>query len=182
MWSKATTASWRWIGAASIRAPPRRRRWRTGCGGERHTLKRSLSDPRLFDGIGGAYADEILWRAGLSPVGWSDQVDDQGVQRLTTAMRETLVAFTEALRAEAGDGFPEEVTAFRDDMAVHGRYRQPCPACGTEIQRIVYATRETNYCPTCQTGGRILKDRALSSLLRKDWPRTLEELEALRKR
>lgn len=150
--------------------------------GERHTLKRSLSDPRLFDGIGGAYADEILWRAKLSPVGWSDQVDDEGVARLTVAMRETLTAFTEAIRAEVGDGFPEEVTAFRDDMAVHGRYRSACPACGSEIQRIVYATRETNYCPTCQTGGRILKDRALSSLLRKDWPRTLEELEALRKR
>ncbi len=149
---------------------------------ERHTLKRTLSDPRLFDGIGGAYADEILWRARLSPVGWSDQVDDDGVARLTEALHTTLVAFLDRMRAETGDGFPEKVTAFRDDMAVHGRYRQPCPACGTEIQRIVYATRETNYCPSCQTGGRILKDRALSSLLRKDWPRTIEELEALRTR
>lgn len=149
---------------------------------ERHTLKRSLSDPTRFDGIGGAYADEILWRARLSPVGWSDQVDDDGIARLTVAMRETLVQFTEALRAEVGDGFPEDVTGFRPEMAVHGRYRQPCPRCGHEIQRIVYATRETNYCPTCQTGGRVLKDRALSALLRKDWPRTLEELEALRKR
>lgn len=150
--------------------------------GARHTLKRSLCDPTLFDGIGGAYADEILWAAGLSPVGWSDQVDDDGVARLTDAMREVLLRFTDALRAEVGDGFPEEVTAFRPDMAVHGRYRQPCPRCGTEVQRIVYATRETNYCPACQTGGRILKDRALSALLRKDWPRTVEALEALRRR
>ncbi|MCB9664020.1 MAG: formamidopyrimidine-DNA glycosylase [Alphaproteobacteria bacterium] len=149
---------------------------------ERHTLKRSLTDPTLFDGIGGAYGDEILHRAGLSPVAWSDGVDDAGIARLTDAMRDVLTWWTDHLRAEVGDGFPDKVTAFRPEMAVHGRHGQPCPVCGDPVQRIVYADRETNYCATCQTGGVLLRDRALSQLLKKDWPRTLEELEELRRR
>lgn len=147
----------------------------------RHTLKRSLTDPTLFDGIGGAFADEILHAARLSPVAWSDKVDDGAVATLTTAMREVLTRATEQRRAEAKDGFPEKVTAFHDDMAVHGRFGQPCRVCSAPIQRIVHGDRETNYCPGCQTGGRLLADRALSALLKQDWPRTLEELEAVRR-
>jgi len=143
-----------------------------------HTLKRALTDPRLFSGIGNAYSDEILQRARLSPVSLTQRLGDDDVDRLRRAARETLSDWTQRLRAEAGSGFPERVTAFRDGMAVHGRHRQPCPDCGSPVQRIVYASNETNYCATCQTGGRLLADRALSRLLRNDWPRSLEELEA----
>jgi len=145
---------------------------------ENHTLKRSLTDPRLFSGIGNAYSDEILHRARLSPILLTGKMDDDQVERLYHATRETLEAWTERLREDAGKDFPEKVTAFRDDRAVHGRYKKPCPVCGSPIQRIRYAANETNYCPTCQTGGKLLADRALSRLLKKDWPRTLEELEA----
>jgi formamidopyrimidine-DNA glycosylase len=144
---------------------------------ERHTLKRALTDPRLLDGIGNAYADEILHRAGLSPVRMTDQLGDAELARLHTAMRAVLSEWIERLSAEAGVAFPEKVTAFREGMAVHGRYGQPCPVCGAPVQRIVHAENETNYCAVCQTGGRLLADRALSRLLRQDWPRTLEELE-----
>ncbi len=144
---------------------------------ERHTLKRTLTDPRILDGIGNAYSDEILHRARLSPVRMSTALDDEEVERLRRACIAVLDAWTERLRAEVGDGFPDRVTAFRDGMAVHGRHRQPCPACGTAVQRIVHGAHETNYCPTCQTGGRLLADRALSRLLKKDWPRTVAELE-----
>jgi formamidopyrimidine-DNA glycosylase len=144
---------------------------------ERHTLKRALTDPRLLDGIGNAYADEILHRAGLSPVRMTDQLGDAELTRLHTAMRAVLSEWIERLSAEAGVAFPEKVTAFREGMAVHGRYGQPCPVCGAPVQRIVHAENETNYCAVCQTGGRLLADRALSRLLRQDWPRTLEELE-----
>ena len=144
---------------------------------ESHTLKRALTDPRLFSGIGNAYSDEILHRAGLSPVQLTSRLDANAVAKLFAATREVLREWTERLRAEAGDGFPEKVTAFRPEMAVHGRYRQPCPVCGSPVQRIVRAESEVNYCPTCQTGGKLLADRALSQLLKKDWPRTLEELE-----
>jgi formamidopyrimidine-DNA glycosylase len=145
---------------------------------EDHTLKRSLTDPRLFSGIGNAYSDEILHRAQLSPLQHSVNLDDAEVARLHDAVRRVLSEWTERLRRDAGDAFPTRVTAFRKDMAVHGRYRQPCPVCGSPVQRIVYAENETNYCARCQTGGRLLADRALSRLLRKDWPRTLEEMEA----
>jgi formamidopyrimidine-DNA glycosylase len=144
---------------------------------ESHTVKRTLTDPRLFSGIGNAYADEILHRARLSPVKLTGQLADEEVARLFGATRETLAAWIERLRREAGDGFPEGVTAFREGMAVHGRYGKPCPDCGAPVQRIVHAENETNYCARCQTGGRLLADRALSRLLREDWPRTLEELE-----
>jgi len=144
---------------------------------ERHTLKRSLTDPRLFSGIGNAYSDEILHRARLSPVQWSTNLSDEEVERLFTATRDVLVEWTYRLRAQVGDGFPDKVTAFHDEMAVHGRYREPCPVCGDPVQRIVYAENETNYCATCQTGGKLLRDRALSQLLKKDWPKTLDELE-----
>jgi formamidopyrimidine-DNA glycosylase len=147
---------------------------------ERHTLKRSLTDPRLFSGIGNAYSDEILHRAALSPVRMSDRLDDGEVERLYEATRATLGEWVAELREEVGEGFPEKVTAFRSGMAVHGRYRQPCPECGAPVQRIRYAENEVNYCPRCQTGGRLLADRALSRLLKGDWPRTLEELEELR--
>ena len=143
---------------------------------ENHTLKRALTDPRLFSGIGNAYSDEILWQAQLSPVKLTQKLSDEEISRLHAATRDTLVDWIERLRAEAGAGFPEKVTAFRKEMATHGRYKEPCPRCGTPIQRIRYAANETNYCPTCQTGGRLLADRALSRLLREDWPRTLEEL------
>jgi formamidopyrimidine-DNA glycosylase len=149
---------------------------------ESHTLKRTLTDPRLFGGIGNAYADEILHRARLSPVRSSRQLTDDESERLFVAIRATLVDWVERLRREAGDEFPEGVTAFRPDMAVHGRYGQPCPRCGAPVQRIVYAENETNYCARCQTGGKLLADRALSRLLKRDWPRTLEELEDLRAR
>ncbi len=149
---------------------------------ERHTLKRSLTDPHLFSGIGNAYSDEILHRAGLSPVKMSDRLSDDEHVRLFEKTREVLEEWTARLRAEAGDGFPEKVTAFRPEMAVHGKYRDPCPVCETPVQRIVRAENEVNYCPGCQTGGKILADRALSKLLGKDWPRTIEELEKRRPR
>ena len=145
---------------------------------ENRTLKRALTDPRLMSGIGNAYSDEILHRARLSPVKLTRQLTDDEASRLHRATRETLIRWTQRLRDEAGDGFPEKVTAFRAGMAVHGRYREPCPDCGAPVQRIVYAANETNYCAKCQTGGRILADRALSRLLKRDWPRSLEELEA----
>jgi formamidopyrimidine-DNA glycosylase len=147
---------------------------------ERHTLKRTLADPRILSGIGNAYSDEILHRARLSPVKLTHQLSEDEMARLHAATRSTLLDFTARIRSEVGGGFPEKVTAFRDDMAVHGRYERPCPACGTPVQRIVHAENETNYCPTCQTGGKLLADRALSRLLREDWPRTLEELEERR--
>ncbi len=144
---------------------------------ERHTLKRTLTDPRLLDGIGNAYADEILHRARLSPVRMSDQLSDAELARLHDAARAVLTEWAERLSEAARLAFPEKVTAFREGMAVHGRYGQPCPDCGAAVQRIVHAENETNYCAVCQTGGRLLADRALSRLLRQDWPRTLEELE-----
>lgn len=142
-----------------------------------HTLKRALTDPTLFSGIGNAFSDEILHRARLSPLRLTGQLDDEEVRRLHDAARRVLLEWTERLRLEAGDRFPEHVTAFRPGMAVHGRYREPCPDCGAPIQRIVYVENELNYCARCQTEGRLLADRALSRLLRRDWPRTLEELE-----
>ncbi|HJW68794.1 MAG TPA: DNA-formamidopyrimidine glycosylase family protein, partial [Candidatus Binatia bacterium] len=144
---------------------------------ERHTLKRTLTDPGILSGIGNAYSDEILHRAKLSPVRLTDQLTADEIARLHAATQETLADFTARIRREVGEGFPEKVTAFRDDMAVHGRYGKPCPVCGTAVQRIVHAENETNYCPTCQTGGKLLADRSLSRLLKEDWPRTLEELE-----
>ena len=144
-----------------------------------HTLKRSLTDPRLFSGIGNAYSDEILHRARLSPVKLTKNLDPASIQRLFGAARETLDLWLGKLRDEMGEGFPEKVTAFREGMAVHGQYGKPCPDCGTLVQRIRYASNETNYCPLCQTGGKLLADRALSRLLKKDWPRTIEELEGL---
>ena len=145
----------------------------------RHTLKRALTDPRLFSGIGNAYSDEILHRARLSPVALTQRMSREDMERLHDATRRVLLEWTDRLRAEAHGGFPENVTAFREDMAVHGKYRQPCPRCGTKVQRIRYANNETNYCPQCQTGGKLLADRALSRLMKQDWPRTLEELESL---
>jgi formamidopyrimidine-DNA glycosylase len=144
---------------------------------ENHTLKRSLTDPRTFSGIGNAYSDEILHRAGLSPVALTQKMDTESIRRLYDAIRVVLREWTERLRADATDAFPEKVTAFRPEMAVHGRFGKPCPACATTVQRIRYAENETNYCPRCQTGGRILADRSLSRLLKDDWPRTVEELE-----
>ncbi len=149
---------------------------------ENHTLKRSLTDPHIFSGIGNAYSDEILHRAQLSPIAMTNKLTDVEIERLYDATRTTLLEWTERLRAEAAGEFPEKVTAFRPGMAVHGRYRQACPRCGARVQRIRYASNETNYCARCQTGGRLLADRALSRLLHQDWPRTLDELEALRKR
>jgi len=147
---------------------------------ENHTLKRALTDPHLLAGIGNAYSDEILHRARLSPVALTQRLGDEDVTRLFEATVETLRLWTERLRAETGDAFPEKVTAFRPAMAVHGRYREPCPDCGAPVQRIVHADNETNYCARCQTGGKLLADRALSRLLKRDWPRTLEELEERR--
>jgi formamidopyrimidine-DNA glycosylase len=144
---------------------------------ENHTLKRTLTDPRLFSGIGNAYSDEILHRAGLSPLKLTSRLTEEEAARLHAATVAVLAEWTERLRRETGDGFPEKVTAFREGMAVHGRYRQPCPACGTAVQRIRYAENETNYCPHCQTEGRLLADRGLSRLLKEDWPRSLEELD-----
>ena len=143
---------------------------------ERHTLKRTLTDPHVFSGIGNAYSDEVLHRARLSPVQLTTNLDGEEIERLWRAVRETLVEWTDRLRLDAGDGFPEKVTAFRDGMAVHGRYRQPCPVCGSPVQRIVYADNETNYCARCQTGGKLLADRALSRLLKGDWPKSIDEL------
>ena len=145
---------------------------------ERHTLKRALTDPRLFSGIGNAYSDEILHRARLSPFRMTDALDHDQAGRLLTACRDVLMEWTRRLRLERGTEFPEKVTAFREGMAVHGRFRKPCPDCGTAVQRIVHAENECNYCPLCQTGGRILADRALSRLLRDDWPSGLDELDA----
>jgi len=139
-----------------------------------HTLKRALTDPRLFSGIGNAYADEILHAARLSPLALSSRLDEAAVARLHAAARQTLQAWSERLRGEAGEGFPEHVTAFRPDMAVHGRFRLPCPVCGAPVQRIRYAENETNYCARCQTEGRLLADRALSRLLKADWPRRID--------
>jgi formamidopyrimidine-DNA glycosylase len=144
---------------------------------ENHTLKRTLTDPWLFSGIGNAYSDEILHRARLSPVKQTRYLEEEEIERLYRAARETLSLWIERLRKESGEGFPEKVTAFREGMAVHGRYRKPCPDCGAPVQRIVYAENETNYCARCQCGGRLLADRALSRLLKADWPRSLEELE-----
>jgi formamidopyrimidine-DNA glycosylase len=143
---------------------------------QNHTLKRALTDPRLFSGIGNAYSDEILWQARLSPVKLTQKLTEDEIARLHRATRDTLIEWIDRLRKETGDAFPEKVTAFREGMAVHGRYKERCPRCGAAVQRIRYATNETNYCPTCQTGGRLLADRALSRLLREDWPKTPEEL------
>jgi formamidopyrimidine-DNA glycosylase len=143
---------------------------------ENHTLKRALTDPHLFAGIGNAYSDEILHRARLSPIAMTKSLSEAEVERLHAATREVLREWVERLRAQTGAGFPEKVTAFREEMAVHGRYGKPCPVCGAPVQRIVYAENETNYCARCQTGGRILADRALSRLLKKSWPRSIDEL------
>jgi formamidopyrimidine-DNA glycosylase len=144
---------------------------------ENHTLKRVLTDPHVFSGIGNAYSDEILHRAKLSPVRLTRQMTQKEIEDLYHAMRESLIEWVERLRNERGAGFPEKVTAFRRDMTVHGKYRKPCPVCGSPIQRIVHLENETNYCARCQTGGKLLADRSLSRLLKEDWPRTLEELE-----
>jgi formamidopyrimidine-DNA glycosylase len=153
--------------------------FRGALGRENHTLKRALTDPRLLSGIGNAYSDEILHRARLSPLAMTEKLSAEEWSRLYAATRATLADWVERLRAHYRDDFPEKVTAFRPDMAVHGKYGQPCPDCGTAVQRIRYADNETNYCPRCQTGGQLLADRAFSRLLRKDWPRTIDELERL---
>ncbi len=147
---------------------------------ENRTMKRALTDPRILSGIGNAYSDEILWRARLSPVQRTRNLSDEEMRRLQEATVSTLAEWIERLRAETGEGFPTKVTAFRKEMAVHGKYREPCPRCGAPVQRIVYASNETNYCATCQTGGKLLADRALSRLLGEDWPKTLEELEEMK--
>ncbi len=144
-----------------------------------HTLKRALTDPRLFSGIGNAYSDEILWEAQLSPMQLTQKLKDEEVNRLYAAIRSTLTKWVTQLRAESAESFPEKVTAFRKEMAVHGKYKEPCPRCGKAIQRIRYAGNEANYCPHCQTGGKLLADRALSRLMRGDWPKTPEELELM---
>ena len=149
---------------------------------ENHTLKRALTDPRLFSGIGNAYSDEILHRARLSPVALTARLSEEEIARLFAATQAVLAEWVARLRAEAAGGFPEKVTAFREGMAVHGRYGQPCPRCGAKVQRIRYASNETNYCAVCQTGGKLLADRGLSRLLREDWPKSLEELEALKRK
>jgi len=154
--------------------------FRVALGRESHTLKRALTDPRIFSGIGNAYSDEILHRARLSPVKQTSALTEPEVVRLHAAVRATLTDWVERLRREAAGEFPEGVTAFREGMAVHGRFGQPCPDCGAPVQRIAYADNETNYCARCQTGGRLLADRALSRLLKRDWPRTLDELEERR--
>ena len=147
---------------------------------ENHTLKRVLTDPHVFSGIGNAYSDEILHRARLSPIRLTQHMTEAEVETLYHAVRETLDEWVERLRKETGKNFPERVTAFRPDMAVHGKYRKPCPVCGSPVQRIVHAENETNYCAQCQTGGKLLADRSLSRLLKEDWPRSLEELEEMR--
>lgn len=144
---------------------------------ENRTLKRVLTDPRIFSGIGNAYSDEILWEARLSPVKRTSQLSDEEVDRLRESVVISLEEWTRRLREEVGDSWPGKVTAFREDMAVHGKYGEPCPRCGSKVQRIVYSSNETNYCATCQTGGKLLADRSLSRLLKDDWPKTLEELE-----
>lgn len=143
---------------------------------ENHTLKRALTDPRALSGIGNAYSDEILWQAQLSPIALTQKLSNEELERLFNATKQSLLDWIERLRSETGDKFPEKVTAFRKGMAVHGRYKEQCPRCGAKVQRIRYATNETNYCPVCQTGGRLLADRALSRLLRENWPKTAEEL------
>lgn len=143
---------------------------------ESHTVKRSLTDPRLFSGIGNAYSDEILHRARLSPVRLTGKLTDDEITRLYDATRDVLIEWIDRMRAEVGEGFPEKVTAFRDEMAVHGKFGQPCPVCGTPVQRIRYADNETNYCARCQTDGRLLADRGLSRLLKQDWPKSIDEL------
>jgi formamidopyrimidine-DNA glycosylase len=148
---------------------------------ENHTLKRSLTDPHVFSGIGNAYSDEILHRAKLSPIRLTQQMTAAEIERLYRAVRESLTEWVGRFQKERGTGFPEKVTAFRPDMAVHGRYRKPCPVCGSPVQRIVHAENETNYCAKCQTGGKLLADRSLSRLLKDDWPRTLEEMEEIKK-
>ena len=148
---------------------------------ENHTLKRALTDPRLFSGIGNAYSDEILHRARLSPAKLTSRLSEKEIAALYGAVQSSLAEWTDRLTAQARKVFPEKVTAFREGMAVHGRYGKPCPACGTKVQRIVHAENESNYCPTCQTGGKLLADRALSQLLKGDWPKTLEELEERKK-
>jgi len=144
---------------------------------ENHTLKRALTDPRIFSGIGNAYSDEILFEAGLSPMKLSQKLSDEDMERLFESARAVLNRFTEAIRAEAGDGFPKKVTAFRPDMRVHGRYRQPCLVCGSKVMRVAFADNELNYCPRCQNEGRLLADRSLSRLMKKDWPKRIEDLE-----
>jgi len=155
--------------------------FRTRLLSENHTLKRSLTDPRLFSGIGNAYSDEILHRAKLSPVKLTQKLTDDQIENLYHTIRSVLQEWTQKLRAEVGDCFPEKVTAFHDDMAVHGRFGKPCPVCGTAVQRIRYADNETNYCPRCQTDGKVLADKSLSRLLKSDWPRAIEEMEAIQK-
>jgi formamidopyrimidine-DNA glycosylase len=144
---------------------------------ENRTLKRALTDPRIFSGIGNAFSDEILWEARLSPVKRTKQLDPDEIARLHQAVRTSLLHWTDLLRQQTSDDFPSKVTAFRPEMATHGKFKEPCPRCGTSIQRIVYSSNETNYCPTCQTGGKILADRSLSRLLKDDWPSTVDELE-----
>jgi formamidopyrimidine-DNA glycosylase len=148
---------------------------------ESHTVKRALTDPHLLSGIGNAYSDEILWRARLSPLRLTGKLTDDELARLHEATQATLIEWTERLAKDTGDAFPEKVTAFRDEMAVHGKYRKPCPACGAPVQRIAYTDNEANYCAECQTGGKLLADRSLSRLMHDDWPRTLEELEGRRR-
>jgi formamidopyrimidine-DNA glycosylase len=147
---------------------------------ENHTLKRTLTDPHIFSGIGNAYSDEILHGARLSPIRMTQRLTDSEIEKLYRAVRESLAEWVERLRKERGSGFPEKVTAFRPDMAVHGKYGKPCPVCGSPVQRIVHAENETNYCARCQTGGKLLADRSLSRLLKEDWPRNLEELEEMK--
>jgi formamidopyrimidine-DNA glycosylase len=158
-----------------------REEFAAGLTAENRTLKRVLTDPRLFSGIGNSYSDEILWAAQLSPVARSRQLSGEEIDRLHSATVDQLRHWTDLLRASVGEEWPVKVTAFRPEMAVHGKYGQPCPRCGSTVQRIVYADNETNYCPTCQTGGRLLADRSLSRLLGEDWPRSLEELEEMRR-
>jgi formamidopyrimidine-DNA glycosylase len=148
---------------------------------ENHTLKRALTDPTLFSGIGNAFSDEILFEAGLSPIIWTNRLEEEEIERLFEFTQSVLTDWIERLRSETGEKFPEKVTAFRKQMFVHGRFRKPCKSCETEIQRVVYSSNETNYCPRCQTSGKVLADRSMSRLLKKDWPRSIEELE-LRKR
>ena len=154
--------------------------FRSALTAKNHTVKRALTDPRIFSGIGNAYSDEILHRAKLSPLRWTQRLSDEQVQRVYEATQDVLVEWVTRLIEQHGEVFPEKVTAFRPEMATHGKHGEPCPACGDPIQRIVFADRETNYCATCQTGGKLLADRALSRLLKGDWPRSLEELEELR--